>query len=147
MVTNKQLYTTFLYFLFLICGCGSSIALFDQYAYRQTISIKVDALNIMDSAVEDYGVHQQEIQRVNIEIQKMTEYEKHRPKDTITAKMWQLMSDPKRHLYGGFIARWKHEGHLRPVAIEDAKVMIDLSFNDIAELESKKIKPSQVKTQ
>jgi hypothetical protein len=134
---------------FLLChwGCASSIALFDQYAYTQTTSIKVDVLNVMDHAVDEYSAHQQEITRVNTAIQKMIEYEKHRPKDSITTKMWQLMNDPGRHLYGGFIVRWKKQGHLRPAAVADAKVLIGLSFDQIAELESGKIKPSQIKNQ
>jgi hypothetical protein len=134
-------------FLLFNWGCGSSIALFDQYAYTQATSIKVNVLNVMDHAVDEYSAHQQEIMQVNTEIQKMIEYEKHRPKDSITTRMWQLMNDPGRHLYGGFIVRWKKQGHLRQAAIVDAKVLIGLSFDQIAELESGKLKPSQLKNQ
>lgn len=130
--------------LFTIMGCGSTIALFDQYAYAQTISIKVDALHLMDSATEDYNLHKQEVQSVNIAIEKMIEYKKHQPKDTVNTHMWLLMNDSTGLLYGSFINRWKQKGRLHPAAVKDARKLISFNFDRIAELESKKVRSSQV---
>lgn len=146
-IMSKAAFVLFLCCFVLLAGCSPTIALFDQYAYTQTTSIKVDALNLMDSATEEYSSHRQEVAKVNVEIQKIIEYEKHRPNDSITTRMWLLLNDSTGHLYGGFIKRWKTKGHLSPTAIADVKPLIGDDFDRIAELESKKIKPSQVTTQ
>ena len=49
---------------FLVFGCSPAISPFDQYAYTHTTSIKVDAMNVMDLATEDYTAHKKEIAAV-----------------------------------------------------------------------------------
>ncbi len=41
-------------------GCAS-ISQFDQYAYVQTTSLKVDALQVMDMAVDEFNNHHDEV--------------------------------------------------------------------------------------
>lgn len=132
----------FFFFIFLY-GC-STISRFDQYAYTQATSIKVDALNVMDLAIENYTNHLQEVSQVNNEIEKIYEYEKNRPKNDITTKMWQKMEDSTGYLYGGFIHRWKTEGKLSHAFVANEKELIGESFDQIAGLESKKIKPTSI---
>ena len=125
----------------LLCGCGSLIALYDPYAYKQAISIKVDALDLMSSATEEASVHAGEIKTVDLEIKKMIEYEKQRPKDTVTLLMWQKLNDPEKNLYGGFIRRWKMKGKLDTAFVKNQLFIVESAVNDILELESKKIRP------
>jgi hypothetical protein len=138
------------FFLIVLCStllicCKPFIAAYDQYAYTQATSIKVDALNLMDLATEDYSTHKKEIDVVQTSIQKIYEYEKNRPNNGITTLMWEKMMDTSKHLFGGFMNRWKNEKHLNKAFIEDEKnKIIGPAFDQIAELESKKIKPSQV---
>ncbi|HUZ58273.1 MAG TPA: hypothetical protein VMU83_05780 [Hanamia sp.] len=127
----------------LLYGCAT-ISNFDQYAYTQATSIKVDAMNTMSLATDKYADHLQEIANVQTEMNKLYEYEKNRPKNTITTKMWEKMIDTSGHLYGGFIQHWKSEKKLRPAFIENEKELIAKSFDQIAELESKKIKQSSI---
>ncbi len=127
----------------LLYSCAT-ISGFDQYAYTQATSIKVDALNVMGMANEDYANHVQNVSAVHTEMQKIYEYEKNRPRNTITTKMWAKMLDTTGHLYGGFIQRWKNQGKLSAAFIENEKDLIAQSFDQIAGLESKKIKPSSI---
>jgi hypothetical protein len=127
----------------LLYGCAT-ISNFDQYAYTQATSIKVDALNVMGLATENYTNHLQDVSQVNNEIEKIYEYEKNRPKNAITTKMWQKMEDSTGHLYGGFIQRWKQQGKLSDAFVNDEKELVAKSFDQIAGLESKKIKPSSI---
>jgi hypothetical protein len=122
-----------------ISSC-SSIAHFDQVAYSQITAVESDALSMMDKATEDYSLHKQEIDIVSNRIQQAYLYDKNRPKNKITEEMWNLIIDPDGHLYGGFIARWKSEGKLKPVFIAEAKKKVQENFDRIAQLESKKIK-------
>jgi len=61
-------------FLFIFLGsCAPLISTFDQYAYIQTTSLKVDALNLMDRATEDYTAHEQEVKAVLTKLDKAYE--------------------------------------------------------------------------
>jgi hypothetical protein len=127
---------------FLITGCAS-ISHYDQYIYTQTTSVKVDALNVMDLATEDFASHQQEVKQVITNIDKTYEYERNRKNNGITIKLWDKLNDTTGHLFAGFVKRWKNEGKLRPVFIQESKKEVGEAFDVIAQLESKKIKPKQ----
>jgi hypothetical protein len=124
--------------LHILTSC-SSMAVYDQYAYQETVSLKVDALNLMDKAKEDQAMHQTEIDQLSTRIQKMLEYEKGREKNTLTVALWNDLLDPKKHLFGGFIKKWK-EGIQEEVFIAEMKMQVNDAFDTIISLESKKIK-------
>lgn len=119
----------------------ATISKFDQYAYMQTTSLKVDALALMGRAGESYGLHQQDVAQVKTALDKMYEYEKNRPKNEITEKMWSVLTDTTGHLYGGFIKRWQKEDKLDTAFIRISKDLVGRSFDQISGLESGKIKP------
>jgi len=123
-------------------GCAST-AHYDQYVYIQTTSAKVDALNVMDLATDEYSSHQQEVKQVVTSIDKIYEYERNRKNNDVTIKLWGKLKDTSGHLFSGFINRWEKEGKLRPVFIQESKKEVGESFDVIAQLESKKIKPKQ----
>lgn len=133
----------FLMALLTIAGCAA-ISSFDQYAYTQTTSGKVDALNVMDLATETYDVHKTLVKELETKLQKIYEYEKNRPKNEISTQMWDKLLAKEGHLLGGFLARWKEEDKLNPAFITEMKKIVDQAFDQIAGLESKKIKKSQV---
>jgi hypothetical protein len=123
-------------------GSCATISKYDQYAYMETNSIKVDAVNIMADATDDYTAHQAEVTTLQTSIDKMVTYETNRPKNTISEKMWNLLNDPNGNLYGGFMVRWKREGKLDSVFISQSQKLVGQSFDQISQLESGKIKPS-----
>ena len=128
------------YFL-LLCltmalGSCATISKYDQYAYMETNSIKVDAVNIMANATDDYAAHQAEVTTLQTSIDKMIAYETNRPKNTISERMWNLQNDPNGNLYGGFMVRWKREGKLDSVFISQSQKLVGQSFDQISQLES-----------
>ena len=130
-------------FFISVFGCAT-ISQFDQYAYVQTTSLKVDALGLMDLAINDYSEHADEVAELKANLQKIYEYEKNRPKNEITVKMWEKLLDRDGHLIGGFLAKWENQGKQSQVFITEAKKIIGPAFDQIAQLESKKIKPSEL---
>jgi hypothetical protein len=118
----------------------ATISRFDQYAYAQTTSLKVDALSLMGSATDSFPVHAAEAAQVQTTLNKLVEYEKNRPKNAITEKMWSLMSDSTGHLYAGFMSRWEKEGRLDTAFIRISKDLVGQSFDQISQLESGKIR-------
>ena len=131
-------------FSFLLFAC-SSISHFDHYAYVQNISLKVEALNLMDLAVTDYTNNVREIKALDLQMQKAFEYEKNRPKNEITTTMWEKLRDPSKNLYGGFMVKWQNEKTLSLGFVTNAKDLVSDAFDQILQLESKKIKPADIK--
>ena len=123
-------------------SCATLISPYDHYAYVQTISVKVDALNLMDLATDSFHLHKKEIAAVQTAMKKIYEYEKFRPKNEITTKMWHTLKDTSRNLFGGFIVKWEKEKVVSKTYLENKKPQIATAFDQIIELESKKIKPS-----
>lgn len=124
-------------------GCAS-ISSFDHQAYVYTTSVKVDALNVMDLATSDYEAHSKEVKDLQTQLQKIYEYEKNRPKNEITLKQWDILLNPDGHLLGGYLKRWKTEKTLSKTFVMEAKKLVDKAFDQIAGLESKKIKASDI---
>ena len=122
----------------------STISKFDQYAYTQTTSLKVDAINVMGLATDSFSLHRADVAGVQTDISKMLEYERNRPKNTINEKMWTMIQDSTGHLFGGFIARWQKNGKLDTVFVKESQQLIGSTFDQISQLESGKIKPTQV---
>ena len=133
----------FVFGMLLLTSCAT-ISRFDEYAYTQVTSVKVDALAIMDSATIPYVQCAISANQVLTSLSKMYEYERNRPKDQITVKMIGLLQDSSGHLFGGFIKRWQKEGTLDAAFIAESKNIIGLAFDQISQLESGKIKPSQI---
>jgi hypothetical protein len=134
---------------FTLLGFGlSSCAItspFNQVAYEQATSLKVDVLSTMDNAAEPFAAHKTEVQQVTSDLKKAFEYAKGRPNNEESTRQWAIMQDPNRNLLGGFLKRWEEKSTLSPAFIEGAKTNVADGFDQIIGLESGKIKPRHVK--
>jgi hypothetical protein len=126
--------------LFSFAACAT-ISTFDQYAYTQTTTLKVDALNTMTLATDEYAINEKSVQELQTNLQKIYEYEKNRPKNEINIQLWDKMIDTNGHLLGGFLKRWQNEKKLNAVFVQEEKKIVGEAFDQIAGLESHKIKP------
>ena len=140
--TNSLCYVRYLTMLIVLVtwAACATISSFDQYAYTRTTSLKVDALNTLSLATGEYATNEKAVQELQTNLQKAYEYEKNRPKNEITLNMWDLLLNPEGHLLGGFIKRWQNEKKLNAVFIQEEKKLIGEAFDQIAGLESHKIK-------
>jgi hypothetical protein len=129
--------------IMLLAAC-STISKFDQYAYTQATSLKVDALNVMELATDSFPLHRTEVARVGTDISKMLEYQRNRPKNAVSEKMWTMLQDSTGHLFGGFVARWQKEGRLDTAFVKESQQLIGSSFDQISQLESGKIRSTTV---
>ena len=140
----------------IICNQGcATISPFDQYAYAQVTAVKVDVLELIDQSVESYQSHEAAIGEINTRLLKIIEYEKHRPKNGVTVKMWGKLFGVdsagqfiNTSIIPSYWAKWKKDGKERLVFINEARSQVAEGFDLIAQLESKKIKPtdSQINT-
>ncbi len=143
IISKRSLVAAFIIVLLGYSGCVT-ISPFDQYAYAQTTSIKVDALNLMDLANDDFSKHQSGVMEFETKLRKVYEYEKNRPKNEISVKLWDILIDTNGYLLGGFLSRWKKENKLNVAFINNEKDLVGKAFDQISGLESKKIKASEI---
>ena len=143
IISTKSLIAAFIIVLLGYSGCVT-ISPFDQYAYAQTTSIKVDALNLMDLANDDFSKHQSGVMEFQTKLRKVYEYEKNRPKNEISVKLWDILIDTSGNLLGGFLSRWEKENKLNVTFINNEKDLVGKAFDQISGLESKKIKASEI---
>lgn len=129
--------------MILVTSCAT-IAKFDQYSYTQATSLKVDALNVMSDASDSFHLHQPEVSQLSTELSKMYEYEKNKPKNTVTTKMWAVLIDSGGNSFGGFLTRWQKDTMLDTAFINESKILVGQSFDQISELESGKVKANTI---
>lgn len=120
-------------------GCTPLISKYDQYSYTQTTSLKVDALNLMGEATEDYKQHEGAAKALTTNIQKLIEYEKHLPKNALTIDQWNVLTDTSGNLLGGFLKEWKIRRVLKPGYIPLKQDQVSRGFDEIIKLETSKI--------
>jgi hypothetical protein len=97
-------------------------------------------MNIMDLAKDSIVLHEKELAEFETKLQKVYEYERNRPKNEITQKQWDILLNPEGHLLGGFLKRWKSSNQLNETFIINMKKLVSDAFDQIAGLESHKIK-------
>lgn len=133
-----------LFVLLMLSNCGNMQAVFSERAYQQAVSLKVESLELMDQATGNYSNHQQQVEQLKTELQKAYQYAQGRPNNETTTRQWEILIDPERNLLGGFLARWEQEGTMSQVFIDENKKIIADAFDTIIELESGKMKPSDL---
>lgn len=145
----KRSWKTLFLIVFLSSACliqSSCIttAPYDQYVYKESTSLKVDALKLMDKAEKPYNTQEKEIDKLTDQLDKLYEYEVHRRKNQLRIQMWGLLRNPDKNLLGGFLSRWKSEGQLSAFFISEAKIIVGKAFDQLAELESGKLTPKEL---
>ena len=126
--------------LLMIVGCGHLIAPYNETAYQNATNLKVESLALMDKATEPYSENEQSVENLNIKLEQAYEFAKGLPKNEITAKQWWIMIDPDGNMLGGFLQKWKNDGSLNQIFVEEVKNQVSQGFDQIIELESAKIK-------
>jgi hypothetical protein len=130
-------------FVLLVSACAT-ISSFSAGAYEQAVSLKVEALTLMDRATEPFADHRGEVEALTLRVEKAYEFAKGRPKNEVSARQWAILRDPDRNLLGGFLKRWKAQSTLSGVFIQEAKGLVADAFDAIIGLESGKVKPQDV---
>lgn len=127
-----------------LTGACQTISTYDQAAYEHATNAKVEAVALMDNATTSYSEHAREVAALKLTLQKAYEYDKGRPVNQITIALWDKLLDPSRDLLGGFLREWKEDGPLLPKYVANKKDQVASAFDVLIQLESGKIKPSEV---
>jgi len=140
----KKLKLIVLLFLGLFASCSAiKTAVYDQYSYQQTTSLKIDVSKIIDKSTEQYSKNAIEVQKIILEMEKMMEYEKNKPNNEITFAMWQLLTNKDKNSVAGFFKRWEEKGSFSPIFLEESKKQILEGFDLLIQYEVRKDQQSK----
>lgn len=136
---NKNFYWLFL--LASLISCKPTIALYDQYAYTQATSLKVDMQNLaLESSIVSYDAAKPDIDKVNVELQKTYEYNKGRDLNSLSTKQYEILISDKG-FYKQFLNNWKSSGKESEAFAQDASEKIGQLLDQAIKLENGKNKP------
>ncbi|MBN3116709.1 hypothetical protein H4F46_17615 [Pectobacterium brasiliense] len=139
---NKYKLSLISFSCLLLVSC-STISPFNQRAYEQAVTIKVDALSLMDKATaETFEENRHEVTLLKEQVEKAYEYARGLPKNEIVTKQWEIIKNPSRNSLGGFLVYWERNKTLSKTFVTDMKGIISDGFDQVIELESGKVKPS-----
>jgi len=143
--TPKSLLLPFILSLFLainLFGCKPLISLYDQYAYTEAISLKVDMQNLMlESDSIKYVDAKPDISKVNIELQKAYEYAKGRSDNSLSTKQYAILLS-EDGFYKSSLRTWQRQNMLLPTAASLKSDKIGQMLDQIIKLENGKNKAS-----
>ncbi len=129
--------------LTLLSACSPSIAPYSERAYTQAVDLKVESLKLMDVAESPFESHKTRIEKLQLSLDKASEFSKGRPRNEYSAKQWELLLSSDRNLLGGFLSRWEQSKTLSWPFIAESKGVIAKAFDTIIGLESGKIKAGE----
>ena len=113
----------------------------DAHAYQEGQALKNEALNLMSMANRPYAESDAKINTFHQRVETHIDYEQQRgEKNQTTVDMWKLLMNPSGNLFGGFLNKWKADGQLSDILVDQFKREIGNNFNKIISLENKKKK-------
>jgi hypothetical protein len=128
--------------LLAVLAACSLVSGYDAHSFETATSLKAEAMVLIDHATENYADHAAACDALVLGMRKAYEYEKGKDKNAETVAQWELMRDPKGHLMGGFVVRWKGDsaqgGRLSPAFVQQAAGEIEGAFDRIIRLEQGK---------
>ena len=135
---RKYLFSFFL--IIVLQQCAPHIAPYNQRAYENATSLKVETVMLVNKGTESYLLYEDQVEQVELKLNQAYEYVKGIPKNDLSAKQWQILIDPEGNLAGGYFKRWAEKDSLSAVFVKEAAKLISSGFDKIIELEAAKIK-------
>jgi hypothetical protein len=126
-------------FVFLFYFGCNYIAPYNQHAYEQTTSLKVEALSLVAKANEPYSDHEKEIAQFKLKMLKAHEYARGIPRNSDATEQWAILVNPAGKSMFGFLDFWEKNNRMSEIFTEEYKKEINKHFNAIIELEAAKM--------
>lgn len=122
----------------LVSACAPLIAGYSLQAYQNATTLKADVAAMAANSTDDYTAHASDVSALTLRLNEAYEFARGEPENAIAARQWRILLDPDGHLYGGFVAKWRHDGHLSPAEAGNIKALLDRAFDQIVCLEANK---------
>ncbi|WP_375587728.1 hypothetical protein [Flagellimonas aurea] len=130
--------------LLLLSSCTAlKTAPYDQYSFQKAVEIKVEASNLMKKATNPFSSYEEEVEELQLELEKMVVYEANKPNNGISYEMWKLLADQDKNLLAGLLKRWEEQEKLGQVFLNEAQSQVTEAIDMIIRYEGKKDKESE----
>jgi hypothetical protein len=122
-----------------LSGCQAiKISAYDVVAHQNAILLKAETLALMATSSEPFSQHKPEVDALNLKIELAYQTAAAAPNNQLVAREWQILKDPERDLYGGFVKRWEASGKLSNAFREAVTTQVGEAFDLIICLEAAK---------
>jgi len=122
----------------MVFQCGPYIARFDVGFLEFMVNLKARALTLVEKAIEPYEPHREECEEMIKDLDRGFRNAVQKTANHLTIKQWEILSNPRGYLLGGFLEKWKQEGQLHAVFIGESKTIIAAAFDSLIRLENGK---------
>ncbi len=122
------------------------ISLYDAETFKDAADLKSSCLVLMDHAATDqFSEHSKEVDQVMASAWGLYERQKIRRQNKLTIRQWQLLMDDNaqpgtKAILPPFFERWKKEGKVGAVYLEEKKKNVAAAFDEILKLEGAKLR-------
>jgi hypothetical protein len=107
----------------------------DDTARQNAILLKAETVALMGLSSEPFAQHQDAVAALTGKIEAAYQLAAVRPRGELIAREWQVLKDPERDLYGGFVKRWQTSGKLSPAFRDAITGQVGQAFDMIVCLE------------
>ena len=128
-----------LFITLFILGCVSTPP-FDQTEYDRAITLKIDALSLLENASKDFQLYQDEVSKIRKDMAFLLEYAKRKPNNERYIALIKDMYDPEGVLLGKILSDWELRGTLGKAYAEGFSSNISDAFDEMIDLLGKRIK-------
>jgi hypothetical protein len=98
---------------------------------------------MMERAEDPYDQHQQDVEKLMLELKKAYEFVRGVPSNSISAKQWDILIREDGDLVGAFFTKWREKTQLSSFYINEFKAIVSDAFDEIICLEARKKSPSE----
>jgi hypothetical protein len=128
--------------LLLLClcliSCAPLIGPYSPTAYQNATDLKAETLALMDKAATPYSENEKQVEALMVDINKAYEYVHGIHSNDLSARQWEILKRTDGALLGRFWGRWKSEGTLKRVYIDEFRGLVSDAFDEIICLEANK---------
>jgi len=134
--------TLFICSFFMACNTIKT-TIYDQYSYQQSISLKVETEALLLNGTYNYESYRDSAKQLLLEMEKMEEYEKNKPNNETSYKMWHFITNPDKNSVAGLFKLWKEKGQLSQSFLKEAVPQIKAGFDALIGYEIAKDKEKE----
>lgn len=136
---KATLLSSALFSLIVLSGCLSTPA-YDQNEYEKVIRLKVDSLELLSHANDDFEKHAIDVGQVRKDMLILYEYAKNLPNNAEAIEQILIMNDENGALLGKGLKDWEERRVLSLAYISGLSKNVSDGFDQISGLVSKRIK-------
>jgi len=125
---------------FLLGNCSVFKPKFDPVGHQYAVTIKQEALVLMDKAGESFSLHRDEVYLLMTRVEMAYENARLKYKNDAATGIWDVIRSPGANQLARFMQDWEKEDILGAAYINEAKKLLQENFDILIKIEESKKK-------